>query len=1254
MNGLPCQLLLLFCALLFSTTLFAQPTITSFSPTAATQGTTITITGTGFTGASAVTIGGTPATSYTVVSATRIDAVAPAASTGNLDIAVTTAAGTATRGGLSFNRPVIQSVHPLTGPYDTAITITGQNFSSTLSANTLYIGSVKATITSATPSAITATVPHSTAYRPVSLSLNGLTAQANLPFSQTFFNRVGASIDTTSFGWRQNVAAGSIHTLADFDDDGKQDLATISINGFNLSVYKNNSASTNIVFDSKVDYTTGNGPRDLCTGDFNGDGKIDIAVVNYTSKSIYIYRNTSTVGAISFAAGQSFATGNNFSSEPMAIAPADVDNDGKLDIVASLYSTGFVVMRNTSSASGLSFTASTPITYGNFSGSTTKLVVTDLDGDTKPEVIISSHFFNNLLVFRNTSTAPGAVSFAAKVEFSVGVTVNNAAALRHVATGDLDGDGKTDLVGVHAESAFVSVLRNTSTSGVISFAPYKSYPLDYGGRYAAVSDMDGDGKPDILTTDNINFSLLKNSSLPGNMSFLPRVNYSLGWLASNMNTVLVPVDVDGDDRPELVTGNNDFNTGQQVAVFRNMVHSPALRSVTPTLAEGGSTVTLKGFRFSNVTSVSFGGVAAASFTIVNDTTITAVIGNGASGEVRVVAPGGSSSISGFAYSPPIPVVNTISATNGTVGSTVTLSGEKFSASGNTILFGAVKGTVIASSPTSITATVPVGATYEAPVVITNHGLTAVAPQAFGTTFSNIGSGLTTSSFTDKSHHTVTRMPWDVSVMDVDGDGRSDMLVSQYGDTGRISILRNITSSGPVLFDSKVDIKMIPGVGGVPYLLAQDLDGDAKPEIVAVQSNTAMVFRNISTPGAVSLDAKKDYAVATFPWDVAAADVDLDGRPDLLTASASGFLSVLRNESTMGNLSFAAKKDFAGVGSPQFFVVEDFDGDRKPDAAMGNGTSNFSLSVFRNNSLRGAVSFTDRFEMPTAAAVNDLAAADLDGDGKKDLVVVTNTNFASVYPNTSTAGTISFGAKMDLPITTVGVNIQFGDVDGDGKVDMVIAHRDNISIFRNTSAGGAISFAPAVRFAHSQDPIKMIVADLNSDSRPEIVCSNRYGTNLITVFRNKIGISDAVLCPPAGSTTLASNLGGTGHQWYVSTDSVNYVPVTNGGNYNGAATASLQLINIPSFWAGRRFKCVSSAGTSNIFTVTFSNNWVGTSGGSWNVASNWSCGVVPDVNTDVVLTSVNIVVTANAFCRSLRLSTGVTVTVQPGANLTVTH
>jgi hypothetical protein len=393
--------------------------------------------------------------------------------------------------------------------------------------------------------------------------------------------------------------------------------------------------------------------------------------------------------------------------------------------------------------------------------------------------------------------------------------------------------------------------------------------------------------------------------------------------------------------------------------------------------------------------------------------------------VKVVSPGGSSSLAGFVYSLPIPVVTAISATTGATGSTVTLSGEKFSAGGNTVLFGAVKGTVTASTPSSITATVPVGATYEAPTVVTGNGLTAVAPHPFATSFSDPGTGLNTSSFADKTHYSVSRAPWDISVNDADGDGKADMLVSQYAnDTGRITVLRNITGSGPVLFDNRVELKMLPGIGGVPYLLTRDLDGDAKPELVAVQSHTAMVYRNVGTPGTVAFEARKEFAVATFPWDVAAADADGDGKPDLLTASASGFLSVLRNESTIGNVSFAAKRDFAGQASMQFLVVEDFDGDRKPDAAVGNGTSNFSMSVFRNNSTPGTVSFTDRFEMPTAAAVNDLAAADLDGDGKKDLVVVTNTNFVSVYPNTSIAGAISFGTKMDLSITTYGVQAAF--------------------------------------------------------------------------------------------------------------------------------------------------------------------------------------------------------------------------------------
>lgn len=99
--------------------------------------------------------------------------------------------------------------------------------------------------------------------------------------------------------------------------------------------------------------------------------------------------------------------------------------------------------------------------------------------------------------------------------------------------------------------------------------------------------------------------------------------------------------------------------------------APTITSFLPTNAAPGQTVTIIGTNFTGASSVSFGGTAAASFSVVSATQITAVVNAGASGSVSVTAPGGTVNLAGFTYNPP--TVQTIYAarTGGQIGSVLT-------------------------------------------------------------------------------------------------------------------------------------------------------------------------------------------------------------------------------------------------------------------------------------------------------------------------------------------------------------------------------------------------------------------------------------------------------------------------------------------------------------------------------------------------------------------------------------------------------
>lgn len=215
--------------------------------------------------------------------------------------------------------------------------------------------------------------------------------------------------------------------------------------------------------------------------------------------------------------------------------------------------------------------------------------------------------------------------------------------------------------------------------------------------------------------------------------------------------------------------------------------------------------------------------------------------------------------------------------------------------------------------------------------------------------------------------------------------------------------------------------------------------------------------------------------------------------------------------TIDTSSFAPKVDFATGSTPSSVAIADFDLDGKPDMVVINGESS-TMSFFRNTSTLGAIdatSFAAKIDFQTGSIPSDLAVGDLDGDGKLDVVVAnSNSKTFSVFRNTSTGGSITaspFSSKVDFATGNSPLGAAIGDVDGDGKPDIAITNAgdSNVSVYRNLSISGIInssSFSNWVNFVTGATPARVVISDLNGDGKRDMAITNN-ASDTMSILRN---------------------------------------------------------------------------------------------------------------------------------------------------------
>ncbi|MBX7046209.1 MAG: T9SS type A sorting domain-containing protein [Ignavibacteria bacterium] len=729
---------------------------------------------------------------------------------------------------------------------------------------------------------------------------------------------------------------------ADFNGDGKQDFATANLPDNSISVCLNTTPTGNLApsFSSAINISVGIAPGAIIAGDFNLDGKPDLAVtITQGGANISILVNTTVTGSTTPSFSGPVICSNG--SEPAYITAADFNGDGKLDIASAYYFVNAMsVFLNSSSLGDITPSFSSPVNYivavkpfGINSG--------DINNDGKPDIVVGNNnsLSNSISVFINTTpTGSQTASFGPKNDFSTNTPPIP------IAIADFNLDGKLDVAAGNTSSSFISIFLNYTTIGSsIPFLQRNDIPtFNTTNYFTKAADLNGDGKPDLIggSYGSGIISVFINTTNPGDAtpSFYARADFDCLVYGGAIT------DINGDRKPDILTSGYT-NAVKIMMNTMTLGTSPASFSPKIDFIAGNPPVSVCSADYN------LDGKADLATCSNQDTSVSVLMNNTTPGNV---APSFSSEIkfktglnpSGICTAdfngdgkPDLASVNKNSDSLSILLNTTTpgISSPSFTTK---------KNFATGASPFNV-CTGDFNLDGLQDLACTNFGNNSIS------VFLNTTSpGSNIASFSVKTDFSTNINPYGIVAKDFNGDGKIDLAFINGNLAGTISVYLNSTSPGAATpsFYPRNDFS----IGGSSFTIcSEDFNGDGRFDIACTSgSSNIFVLFNGTAPGATSVgfSSSLNFLSGSSPTGICAADFNGDGIPDIsCTNNGSNSISVLLNQTIPGavNPNFAAKTDFSTGAGIREICTADFNLDGKKDLCVVYNGNN-RLSVFLNN------------------------------------------------------------------------------------------------------------------------------------------------------------------------------------------------------------------------------------------------------------------------------------------------------------------